>query len=50
LQFPGQAPVAALSPGFSGNSGAAAGYRRNFAASIPETSGKPRSIRLPLLP
>jgi len=41
---------AAFSPGFRAISGALARYRRNFAASIPETSGKPRAIHVPLLP
>jgi hypothetical protein len=35
---------------FPGLSSATARYRRNFAAWLPETSGKPRAIRAPLLP
>jgi hypothetical protein len=50
LQLPGAGVGGAIFARFSGLPAALAGYRRNFAASVPETSGKPRAIRAPLLP
>jgi hypothetical protein len=50
LQLPHATARRGVSARFSGLSGALARYRRNFAASIPEMSGKPRAIRVPLLP